>query len=63
MKILVANNCVPFVHGGAEHLADARHARGEADPLADDLGHVDAADRAAMDAKVRFVAEDVFVSL
>ncbi len=23
MKILVANNCVPFVHGGAEHLADA----------------------------------------
>jgi len=23
VKILVANNCVPFVHGGAEHLADA----------------------------------------
>lgn len=23
MKILVANNCVPFVHGGAEHLAEA----------------------------------------
>lgn len=23
MKILVANNCVPFVRGGAEHLADA----------------------------------------
>ena len=23
MKILVANNCVPFVRGGAEHLAEA----------------------------------------